>query len=169
MCDPVSAMIGLQLAGTAVSAFGQISQGNTAAEGGRLQNQAYQAQAKSVETASAFEQLQERRKQELAAANARAQVGASGVALEGSPTEVLVANAGQGELDIQAIQFGSKVKSNQLLTQGKIAEWSGGKAKSASEIAAAGTLMSGIGSAFMPKNAVRLGQSPFGYGGGASP
>lgn len=161
MCDPVSAMIGLQLAGTAVSAFGQISQGNTAAEMGKLQNQAYQQNAKSVETASAFEQLQERRKQELAAGNARAQVGASGVALEGSPSEVLIANAGQGELDIQAIQFGSKVKSNQLRTQGALAEFSGGKAQQAGYIAGASTLLTGTAQAFMPKNSVRLGQSVF--------
>lgn len=161
MCDPVSALIGLQLAGTAVSAFGQISQGNTAAEMGKLQNQAYQQQAKSVETASAFEQLQTRRKQELAEGNARAQVGASGVAVEGSPTEVLTANAGQGELDIQAIMFGSKVKSNQLLTQGNIAEYSGGKAQQAGYIAGASTLLTGTAQAFMPKNSVKFGQSVF--------
>lgn len=161
MCDPVSALIGLQLAGTAVSAFGQISQGNTAAEMGKLQNQAYQQQAKSVETASAFEALQTRRKQELAEGNARAQVGASGVAVEGSPTEVLTANAGQGELDIQAIMFGSKVKSNQLLTQGNIAEWSGGKAQTAGYIAGASTLLTGTAQAFMPKNSVKFGQSVF--------
>lgn len=161
MCDPVSALIGLQLGGTVLSAAGSVMQGNTAAEMGKLQNMAYQQQAKSVETASAFEQLQARRKQELAAANARAQVGASGVALEGSPTEVLIENAGQGELDIQAIQFGSKVKSNQLLTQGALAEYSGGKAQQAGYIAGAATLLSGTAQAFMPKNAVKLGQTVF--------
>lgn len=161
MCDPVSAMIGLQLAGTAVSAMGQISQGDTAAQMGRLQNQVYQQQAKSTESASAFEQMQARRKQELAAANARAQVGASGVAFEGSPTEVMMANAGQGELDIQAIQFGSKVKSNQLRTQGALAKFSGDNAQTAGYIAGASTLLTGTAQAFMPKNSVRLGQTAF--------
>lgn len=161
MCDPISAMIGLQIAGSAMSAAGQISQGETAKAMGDLQNKAYQQQAKATETASAFEQMQARRKQELAVGNARAQVGASGVALEGSPSEVLMANAGQGELDIQAIQFGSKVKSNQLVTQGALAKFSGERAQTAGYIAGASTLASGVGSAFMPKNSVRLGQSPF--------
>lgn len=147
MCDPVSAMIGLSIAGTAVSAAGQIAQGNSAAEMGALQQQAYESQARSTAKASAFEQAQERRKQELVAANARAQVGASGVALEGSPGEVLMANAGQGELDIQAIQFGSNVRQGQLRTQGALAKYSGDQAKKAGYIAGASTLLSGAGRA----------------------
>lgn len=158
MCDPMTAMIGLQLAGTAVSAFGQMAQGNTAADMGRLQRAAYDDQARNVERAGAFEAMQERRKQELVAANARAQVGASGVAMEGSPTEVLLANARQDELDLQAIQFGSAVKSGQLRTQGAISEFSGGRAQTAGYIAGASTLLTGTANAFMPKNSVKLGQ-----------
>jgi hypothetical protein len=161
MCDPVSAMIGLQLAGTAVSAAGQIAQGKNAELMGNLQQQAYNQQADAVGKASTFEQMQERRKQELAQSNARAQVGASGVGFAGSPTEVLAANAGQNELDIAAIQYGSTLKQSQLRTQGAIAAYQGQQGKQAGYIGALGTTISGLG------KAVQIGVSPFNRSGGS--
>lgn len=155
MCDPVTAMVGLSLAGTAVSAAGQISQGNQAEAMGRLQQASYEQQARSVANASAFEQARERRKFEVTQANARAQIGSSGVALEGSPGEVLMNNAGESELDIAAIQYGSTIKQDQLRTQGAISAFGGQQARSASRIAATGTLLSGIG------RSVQMGGSPF--------
>ena len=161
MCDPMTAMIGLQLAGTAVSAAGQVAQGNSAQMMGQLQQQAYEQQARNTENASLFEQLQLRRKQSLIASNARAEVGASGVAFAGSPTEALVDQAGQDELDIAAIQYGSKVKGSQLRTQGSLAAWSGERQQEAGYIAGASTLLSGVGKAFAPRNSVRMGTSAF--------
>lgn len=165
MCEPTTALIGLQIAGAAISAAGQVSQGNTAQMMGQLQQAAYEQQAKATENASAFEQMQLRRKQGLAAGEARAQIGASGVAFDGSPTEVLAAQAGQDELDIAAIQYGSKLKATQLRTQGRIALYGGERAQQAGYIAGASTLISGVGRAFSP-NAVRMGGSPFAAGSG---
>lgn len=150
MCGPM-ALMGLSLAGTAISAAGQIAQGQTANAMSKLQQQAYEQQADNTQRASSYEQMQTLRKQELVAANARAQVGASGVALAGSPTEALLANAKQDQLDIQAIQFGSTLKQNQLRTQGQIARFSGEAAKTAGYIAGVSTLFSGTA------KSVRLG------------
>lgn len=155
MCDPVSAMIGLTLAGTAVSAAGSIAQGNSAKELAGFQAAAYEQQARAQQNTSAFEQLQARRKQDLAASQGRADVGASGLAITGSPTEVLVENAGQGELDIAAIQYGSTLKQNQLRTQGKISIFSGEQAQKAGYIAGVSTLLTGAG------KAIQMGVSPF--------
>lgn len=155
MCELTTAMVGLSLAGTAISAAGQMMQGETANTMGRLQQQSYEQQAVATERSSNFEIMRERRKQELATAAARAQVGASGVALAGSPTEAITANIGESELDIAAIQYGSTLKQNQLRTQGAISAFGGQQARTAGYIAGAGTLFSGIG------RAVQMGRSPF--------
>ena len=84
------------------------------------------------------EARQERKKQELLQANARAQVGASGVAMAGSPSDVLIANAREGELDIRAIQYGSQIRQNNLRTQADISRFSGKQAMAGGIINAQG-------------------------------
>lgn len=158
MCELTTALLGLSLAGTAVSAAGQVAQGEQAAAMGQLQQQAYDQQARNTQSAASFEQDKERRKSELVAANARAQVGASGVALSGSPAEALIANAGESELDIQAIQWNSGMKQDQLRTQGSLARYSGDAAQTAGYISGASTLLSG------GAQAIRMGRSPFARG-----
>jgi len=154
MCNPVL-MVGLSLAGTAIQAAGQIAQGENANEMGQLQQKAYDDQARAQAKASAYEQMQERRKQDLLLASGRAQVGASGVSFEGSPSDVLASNAAQGEMDIRAIEFGSTMKQNQLRTQGALARRQGQQAETAGYIAGASTLFSGA------SRAVQMGRSPF--------
>ena len=90
----------LGIIGTVISAAGSIMQGQQANEMAKFQQAAYEQQAQADAQASAFESERERYKQELAASSARAQVGASGVAMAGSPTDVLVAHAREGQLDL---------------------------------------------------------------------
>jgi hypothetical protein len=153
------AMIALGLASTAISAAGMVMQGKQAEAMSEYQAKAYGQQAAADQQASAYEASRERHKQELLQAQARAQVGASGVALAGSPTEVLVANAREGELDLQAIRYGSQLRQNNLNTQAAIARFSGKQAKTASYIGAAGTAVSGFMSTY--ERAVQFGQNPF--------
>ena len=94
MCvDPITMMA---MAGSAISAGGALAQGKQAEAMANYQAQVYQRQAQQEQQASAYEQSRERHRQELQQAAARAQVGASGVALQGSPAEVLAANAQAG-------------------------------------------------------------------------
>lgn len=159
MCvDPLTF---LSIAGAGMSAAGSIMQGNQQAAMAEAQAQALEQQKKAEAQASAFEQQQERRKQELQLASARAQVGASGVALAGSPTEVLTANAAQGQLDIEAIQYGSTLRQNNLGTQAGISRFQGKQAKQAGIIGAASNLVSGISNIYDPNRAVKFGRSAF--------
>ncbi|MFI0847787.1 hypothetical protein [Mesorhizobium sp. IMUNJ 23232] len=112
--------------------------------------------------------MQETRKQGLLSANARAQVGASGLALAGSPTEVLTTNAGQAALDIQAIQYGSQLRRNNMRDQAAISRFSGRQAKIAGYIDGASALTSGMSkmydpsrTEYDPSRAVIFGLSPF--------
>jgi hypothetical protein len=108
-----------------------IAQGNQQAQMAEMQAKADEQQAQADARASAYEQQQERKKQELLQANARAQVGASGVALQGSPSAVLAANAKQGQMDIEAIRYGSQLRQSNLGTQASISRYSGQQAKTA--------------------------------------
>jgi hypothetical protein len=162
MClDPVTMFAVTTAASATLGAAGSIMQGEGAAEAGKLQQQAYDQQITNERSASAFEQMRERRKQDLAASSARAQIGASGVAFTGSPAEVMAAQAGEDQLDLEAIKYGSAVRQSQLRTQGKISLFSGKQAQTAGYVNAATGFVSGISQLYDPKRAVKVGQSPF--------
>jgi hypothetical protein len=159
MCaDPFSI---LTLASTALSVGGAVVQGQQAAQNAEMQAKAIDQQKQAQANADAYEAQQEKRRQELAMSNARAQVGASGVGFSGSPTEVLTANAGQNQMDIDAIRYGSTLKQNSLTTQAAITRYGGKQARTASYINAGSNFVSGLSSLYDPNRAVRFGQSAF--------
>ena len=71
---------------------------------------------------------------------------------------MLVANAREGELDLQAIRYGSQLRQNNLNTQAAIARFSGKQAKTASYIGAAGGLVSGLYGTY--ERGVQIGAIP---------
>ena len=152
----------LALISTVIGVAGAIAQGQAAAASAEAQARAYEQQAQGEQQAAAFEAMQEHRKQELQMSAARAQVGASGVGFQGSPTAVLTANAGQGQLDLEAIRYGSQLRQNTLTTQAEISRMEGKQARTASFINAAGTAVRGFGSMYNPTTrSVNLGANPF--------
>lgn len=153
--------VGLETIGLFLSVAGSVASGVQQQQMANAQARAYEQQAQADAQASAYEQQRERRKQELLAANARAQVGASGVALQGSPSEVLAANAREGELDIQAIRYGSQLRQNNLRTQAGISRFSGRQAMGAGLINAGSNLVTGLSNMYDPNKAVRFGRSAF--------
>lgn len=162
MCVPmVVASAILTGIGTAVSMAGSLAQGQQAQAMANAQAQAYEQSAQAERKSSAYEMARTRHQQELTQASARAQVGASGVGFAGSPAAVLTANAAQGELDIQAIQYGSQLRQNQLGTQAALSRFGGAQAKQASYINAAGDFISGISQLHDPNKAVKFGTSEF--------
>lgn len=157
MCmDPMTMLL---VGSTALSAAGSVMEGNAAAEAGKLQQQSYNQQVQADAQASAFEAAQEKKKQDLARSAAVAQVGSSGVALTGSPSEVLIAQAGEDELDLQAISYSSKLRQTSLRTQGKISAFQGKQAQTAGYINAGVTLFKGGASIY--DRSVQMGTNPF--------
>lgn len=159
MCfDPVTL---LTIGSTVLSVGGALVEGQQQKQMAEYQAKAYEQQAKADAQASAFEQAQEKKKQDLLQAAARAQVGASGVAVAGSPSEVLAANARQNQLDLKAIQYGSQLRQNNLSTQASISRFSGKQAQAGSFIKAGSNLVSGISNLYDPNKAVKFGSSAF--------
>ena len=143
-------MCTLALLGTALSVGGALAEGQQSKQMADTQARAYEQQARADAQSAAFEQGQERHKQDLLLAQARAQVGASGVGMAGSPAEVLAANARQGQLDLGAIQYSSQLRQNSLNTQAAISRFSGRQAVTASIFKAGGALVDGLSKIYDP-------------------
>ncbi|MBZ9871899.1 hypothetical protein LB542_13655 [Mesorhizobium sp. BR1-1-9] len=137
-------MCTLALLGTAISVGGALIEGRQQNQAAGYQAKAYGQQAQADAQSAAFEQSQERHRQDLLLSQARAQAGASGVGISGSPAEVLAANARQGQLDLDAILYGSRLRQNNLDTQAAIARFSGRQAAAASIFKAGNALLGGL-------------------------
>lgn len=154
-------MCTLALLGTALSVGGALAEGRQSKQMADAQARAYEQQARADAQSAAFEQGQERHRQDLLQAQARAQAGASGVGMAGSPAEVLAANAGQGQLDLKAIQYSALLRQNNLGTQGAISRFSGKQAVAASIFNAGRSLGSGLSGLYDPTKAVTFGKGAF--------
>lgn len=150
--------VGLETIGIVLSVGGALVSGVQSMQMAKAQQQAYEQQARADAQASAYEAGQEKKRQQAAAAAATAQVGASGVALAGSPTEVMSANARENQMDIDAIRYGSAIRQNNFRTQGQIAAMQGKQAMVGSIFKAAGTAISGM---YDPNRAEKFGTSIF--------
>jgi hypothetical protein len=161
VCAIAPLMMGVSLAGTALSAAGQVMQGKQANAAAQLQQQEYGRQAEEDRVAAAYEASREAAKGQAQQSQALTQVGSSGVMLSGSPTEVLADNAAQNSMDVEAIMYGSKIRQNQLERKGILTAWEGKQKKKAGYLGAATTALSGIGSLYRPQNSVQMGGSTF--------
>ncbi|WP_246671474.1 hypothetical protein [Mesorhizobium sp. B2-4-12] len=152
-------MCTLALLGTAISVGGALMQGVQQQQLADYQAKAYEQQAQAEAQSAAFEQSQERHKQGLLQAQARAQAGASGVGIAGSPTEVLAANARQGQMDLKALQYSSQLRQNNLNSQAAISRFQGKQAMTGSIVDAGSALVGGLSKIYDPAKAVTLGGS----------
>lgn len=159
-------MCSLELIGMAISAGGALMQGVQDKQLADYQAKAYEQQARADAQSAAFEQSQERSKQDLLEAQARAQAGASGVGIAGSPAEVLAARARQGQVDLDAIQYSSILRQNNLHGQAATSRFSGNQALTTSIFKAGNSLISDLSSLYRPANAVKLGTNVFPLGPG---
>ncbi len=154
-------MCSLELIGMAISAGGALMQGVQDKQLSDYQAKAYEQQARAEAQSAAFEQSQERHKQDLLESQARAQAGASGVGIAGSPAEVLAAKARQGQMDLDAIEYGSRIRQNNLQDQAAISRFSGGQALTSSLFKAGSSFVNDLSGLYKPANAVKLGTNVF--------
>lgn len=160
--DPFTLSAVTSAVGTAVSAAGAIAQGQQQSALAKAQAQAQEQQAEAERRAAAYESAKEFRQQQLLQSSARAQVGASGVGFAGSPTAALVANAGEGQMELEAIQFGSTIRQNNLRTQADISRMQGKAARTNSMFGAASTIIGGASNIYSDyRRSVRLNQNVF--------
>lgn len=108
----------------------------------------------------------QQRKARLAIGQARAGFGASGVALEGSPIDVLEQSAASAELDRQNILYGSETRARAYETQAGMELWQGEQQASQAKSAAWAGLFKAGGSMFSSMGGGMF--SSMGGGGGGA-
>lgn len=107
-----------------------------------------EAQAQSEREAATFEETRQREQAAKMRARQRVAYLASGVDLsEGTPLEVLGAQAGEMEMDAMAIRYNGEVKARQSESQAGIYRVQGQQAQKAGMINAGSSLLTGFGSA----------------------
>jgi len=192
MCDPVTIMAAATVIGGGVSAYGQIQQGNAAAEAARYQaavqrNNAIMLDNRAEEerVKGDFEANQKRREVARILGAQRAGAGASGVEMSGSFLDVLGDSATQGALDVAMLRYNAETRARDLefdadnmRAQSELTMFEGRSAKRASRIGAFGTLLGTASSVSGMWNTHgggggkmfggRLGNSTTAYGSGKS-
>lgn len=150
MCEPVSlSMIALAAAGTAVSAYGQVKQGQYAEQASEYNAKVSEQQAKQAEDEGLSAEVLQRTHIRQALGQQRAAMASSGAVVDsGSFGNVLDDTVKTGEMDIMTIRsnaakkaWGYRVGAEQERTQGKLA-------KNAAYYGAMGTLLTGAGQTF---------------------
>ena len=145
MCSPAIFLA----AGTAVSAYGQIQQGQTqqAIDNRNATVLNYQASDAAVR-GSQEEQIQRQKVQQLLGAQTAA-AGASGADV-GSKSfgDVMATSAAMGELDAQQIRMNAMREAWGFKTQAEGLQWQGQAAKQAGLVGGIGTAITGFGAAY---------------------
>ena len=104
--DPI---LGLTIAGTAISALGTIQQAQSQAAASRFNQQVAQRNQLLAQQRAEEQADRGRREARRFLGAQRAAVGASGLALEGSPMDVLADTASELELDIQTARHAALI------------------------------------------------------------
>lgn len=105
------------LAGTGMSIYGSIKEGNDAANAARRNADTARMQAKNIEAAGALDAQRQRKQAESLYKRQKALYGASGVTFSGSPMAVMLDTAAEAELDAQIGEYNTKINRNQALSQ----------------------------------------------------
>jgi len=144
--DPITlAVVGMAV-GSAFSAAGSYQSGQAAAQAAR-----YNADLADKNAELAIQQgLEEERRSRVIARKtigiARANYGASGVAMEGSAMDVLAESAAAAERDAITIKNNSYLKADALRAEARMERSRGEAASTAGTLGAIGAIFSGAGS-----------------------
>jgi hypothetical protein len=148
MADPATILIGVTLAGAAMSAVGAVGQANAAASAGKYNAQMKQNQAvASMDQANADAQRVQR-EGTRAAGSLLAGYGASGVATdEGSPLDVLRDSWTQNALDVSNIMYRGRLKATGYYNDATLDRHSAEVASEQGPLNASAYLLTGAGRA----------------------
>ena len=144
--------------GTAVQAVGALSQANAQASAQSYNAAALQQQARDTELAAAENERRFREDMRRVQGSQSAAIGASGVAREGSPLEVLEDSAASMELDALTIRHQGLLDSRYLSQQAAFERDAAKRTRKSGLFNAGGILIGG---------AMNYGQSLIGGGGKA--
>lgn len=113
-----AALLGAGIVGMGISAYGSYREGQDAAEASRynaeMSRLSSEREAQMVEASGALDASRQRKATRTLVGKQKALYGASGVELTGSPLDVMINTAAEGELDAQILEYNTKVKAQTL-------------------------------------------------------
>ena len=133
--------------GSAVSAYGQIKQGQQAEGVGRYNAQVAEQQAASGRQAAAADAETKRRQMDRILGTQRARYGASGVTSEGSPLLVMMQSEEEAALDVARVRYGGDAQAYGLEAEARLQKFRGKAARRQSYLGATGSLLQGVAGA----------------------
>lgn len=142
------ALIGLQVAGTALSVIGAIQQGKAEQQSAIVNTEIANRNANIAESNAKAEEETTRRRQLQARGSQRAAISASGITLEGSPLDVLESTAIEQELEALSIRNRGQTEASNFRTEAEFSTQRGNAARKASQIRAGTALLSGASKTF---------------------
>ncbi len=139
MCGPALAMFG-----AFVSAAGTLYSGMAQAQMYRAQQAQYNRQAQIERDRGIFESQRERERHRRVEGEQRAAYLSSGVALEGTPSDVIVDSGQENQIDIEAIKYGAQVREDNARFSAQMAGRNASNAMAGGFIGALSPLIGGF-------------------------
>ena len=135
------------LAGAALSAYGSIQQAEAAKNAAQYNADLNTRQATITYQQAAVESDRLRRHQAQVQGAAVAGYGASGVDLEGSPTDVLAFSAAQQQLDLETLNYNANLKAMGYTSNAELDRMAAKTAVQQGDLMAASSFLTGVGNA----------------------
>ena len=136
-------MAGAALAGTAMSAVGQIQAGQSQSEWNNYNAAVAERDTMAARDTADIEASRKRRETQKLLGKQRALYGKAGVTFEGSPLELMEETAAEGELDAMMIQWEGGQRSQKYVDEATLSRMKGKSAKTASYYGAGSSLLTG--------------------------
>ena len=133
----------IMAAGAVMSAVGAIQQGKAAKNAANYNAAIATNDARIAELQAQAEESRHRRMARKAIGGIRAAYGASGVTLEGTPTDVLYESVANAESDALNIRYGGLLRSQGFMNTAQLDRMQGKNAQTAGYMNAASSLLSG--------------------------
>ena len=150
-----SALLITSIIGVAVSAYGNFREGQDAAEAGEYNARIGREEAALTEQAGALQASRQREQVSRLIGAQKAITAGSGIELTGSPIDVMMDTAAEGEFDAQIIEYNTRIQAARLRS-GSTRDIELARASRTSGIFRAGSTILTQGS--------RIGTDYFGFG-----
>ena len=144
MCFPAAAAL-MTFASTAMSAAGSVVGGMMQRNQANAQAAVDERQAKMLSMQGEYDAGQKQQQINQITGRQVAMANESGVTLAGSPTDIISSTAAQGALDVGAIRWGAKVKSDDLNYEAKLSRMQGQNAMAGGIMGGVGSVVGGLG------------------------
>lgn len=150
MSGSISASTYIAAAAAAMTAASSIQQGRQAQASAQFNSDMMNRNATIARQQAAAEEEKHRRLGYMRQGAARAAYGASGVAMEGSPLDVLEQSAAQEELDALNIRYRGEIGAQSAEGQGQLSRMRGEAASQAGYMGAGSAILMGAAKAYKP-------------------